>query len=101
MAPAHWSESKPARPKTAPHNTMRVCSVCVSLALGFGGFAQEVSLTNRVLSTRRWTGVVKEKVLCRALPLHHICSALSPVLRRGGILSSLTDVAGEHFLPAT
>lgn len=81
---------------------MRVCSVYVSLALGLGGFAQEVSLTNRVFSTRRWTdGVVKEKVLCRALPLHHICSALSPVSRRGGILSSLTDVPGEHFLPAT
>lgn len=79
---------------------MRVCSIYVTLAHGLGGFAQEVSKANRVFSPRRWTdGVVKEKVLYRALPLHHFCSTVSPVL--GGILSSFTDVAGEHFLPAT
>lgn len=81
---------------------MRVCSIYVTLALGLGDFAQEVSQTNRVFSPRRWTdGVVKEKVLYCALPLHYFCSKVSPVLRRGGILSSFTDVAGEHFLPAT
>lgn len=81
---------------------MRVCSICVTLALGLEGFAQEVSQTNRVFSARRWTGgVVKEKVLYRALPLHYFCSTVSPILRRGGIRFSFTDVAGDHFLPAT
>ena len=81
---------------------MRVCWIYVSPALGSGGFAQEVSQTTIVFFTRRWTdGVVKEKVLCRALSLHHICNTLAPVLRWGGTLSSSTDVAGEHFLPET
>lgn len=79
---------------------MRLGSIYVTLLLG--GFAQEVSETNRGFSTRRWTdGVVKEKVLYRTLPLQYFWSKLSPILRRGGILPSLTDVAGERFLPAT
>lgn len=81
---------------------MRVCSICVTLPLGLGGFAQEVSQTNILFSTRRGTdGGVKKKVLYCALPPHYFCSTASPILRRGGILSSFTDVEGEHFLPAT
>lgn len=81
---------------TGPQNTMRVCSICVTLALG--GFAQKVSQSNRVFSTRRWTvGVVKEKVLYRVLPLHYFCRTVSPILHWGGILS----FTGEHFLPTT
>lgn len=80
---------------------MSVCSIYVTLALGFGGFAQELSQTNRVYSARRWTdGIVKEKVLYRTFPLHHFCITLSSILRWGVILS-FTDVAGEHFLAAT
>lgn len=78
---------------------MRVCSIYVTLAHGLGDFAQEVLKTNRVFSPRRWTdGVVKEKVVYRASPLQHFCST---ILRRAGVLSSFTDVAEEHFLPAT
>lgn len=82
---------------------MRVWSIYVTLAHGLGGFAQEASQTNRAFSTRRWTdGVVKEKVSYRAVPPHHFCSTVSPILRWGEFLTSfLTDVAGEHFLPAT
>lgn len=81
---------------------MRVCSVYVSLAHGLGGFVQDVSQTKTVFSTPRWTdGIVKKKVLYRALPLHYFCSTLSPILRWKGILPSLTDVAGESFLLAT
>lgn len=80
---------------------MCVCSIYVTLAHGLGGFAQEASQTNRAYSTRRWTGgVVKEKVSYRALHPQHLCSTVSLILRRGGLISS-TDVAGEHFLPAT
>ena len=79
---------------------MRVCSIYVTLAHGLGGFAQEASQTN-VFSTRRWTGVIKEKVSCLPLPTHHFCRTVSPIFCLGGILSSFTDVAGEHFLPAT
>lgn len=84
--------------KTGPHYTMRVCSLCVTLALGFGGFAQEVSRTSRVFSARRWTGgLVKDKVLyysCCAPPLLHSCTSVSP-----GILSASSFT--ERFLPAT
>lgn len=52
-------------------------------------------------SARRWTGVVlKEKVLYHALPLHHVCVALFPILR-WELIHSFTDVAAEHLLPAT
>lgn len=78
---------------------MRVCSIYVTLAIGLGGFAQELSKTNRVFSNRRWTDdVVKEKVLCRELPPNHFCGTVSPILHSGGLF---TDVTGEHFLPAT
>ena len=90
--------------KTGPHHTMRVCSLCVTPALGFGGFAQEASRTSRVFSARRWTGgLVNDKVLyysCCAPPLLHSCTSVSP-----GILSSSSSSSSfsftERFLPAT
>lgn len=75
--------------RSGPHNTMRVCSIYVTLALGLGGFTQEVSQINRSFAPRHWTdAVVKDKVLYCAAPLHYFSS-----LFREGILSSCTVVS--------
>lgn len=64
--------------RSGPHNTMRVCSTYVTLALGSGGFAQEVPQKNRSFAPRRWTdAVVKDKVLYWAAPLHYFSSTVS------------------------
>lgn len=90
-----------SRGELPPDATMRVCPLSVILAPGLGDAAQEVSQIHRLFSARRWTdGAVKEKVLCCTVCQHYFACTVSPVFRRGRILSCLKDVAGGHSLPA-